>query len=230
MARVPISFTQFTQTTGLGKKLVKYLVRIENKNSSWDQVFECDRKDLERLLKDLDNVLGESSLSELLGIPEEQATIIEAAHRDDPLCQGCKFKGTWRCVPCLIEIQSPIERILFLELSKAGIDFKIQFGISHYGNSLNVKKRSYEDPIHNFKDVLTVADFYIRVRDAQLCVYTDGHTYHERTEEQALKDRSQDRKLQQLGFTVFRYPGKAVRENPSKIVQEIKEWIAKAYE
>jgi very-short-patch-repair endonuclease len=58
-----------------------------------------------------------------------------------------------------------------------------------------------------------------------LCVYVDGHTYHERTEEQAQRDKRIDRKLQELGFTVLRYPGKDVNENLDGIVSEIKKWI-----
>ncbi|MDB9755820.1 endonuclease domain-containing protein [Winogradskyella sp.] len=61
----------------------------------------------------------------------------------------------------------------------------------------------------------------------KLCVYTDGHTYHERTEEQAQRDKRIDRKLQELGFQALRYTGKDVNENTDIIVKEIKKWIEK---
>lgn len=78
---------------------------------------------------------------------------------------------------------------------------------------------------NNFKNVLTIADFYIEIRGVKLCIYTDGHTYHERTEEQAQHDKRIDRKLQEFGFKVLRYTGKDVREGMDHIVREIKQWI-----
>jgi very-short-patch-repair endonuclease len=42
---------------------------------------------------------------------------------------------------------------------------------------------------------------------AQLVVECDGHDFHDRTKEQASRDRSRDRALQALGFRVYRYTG-----------------------
>jgi len=74
---------------------------------------------------------------------------------------------------------------------------------------------------------LTIPDFYIQKGSNKLCIYTDGHTYHERTEDQAKRDRNIDRKLQDLGFTVLRYTGKEVNESMEHIIKEIKKWINK---
>jgi very-short-patch-repair endonuclease len=97
------------------------------------------------------------------------------------------------------------------------------------GQQISVVGRTYGDKVNNFRDVLTVVDFYIEKRGVKLCVYTDGHTYHERTEEQAQRDRNIDRKLQELGFQVLRYTGKDVNENAVKIIEDIKKWTEKAY-
>ena len=55
-------------------------------------------------------------------------------------------------------------------------------------------------------------DFLLRARECngpwvEVVVECDGHDYHERTKEQAAKDRSRDRKLQALGYPVLRYTG-----------------------
>lgn len=42
---------------------------------------------------------------------------------------------------------------------------------------------------------------------AEVIVECDGHDFHERTKEQASRDRSRDRMLQQMGYVVFRYTG-----------------------
>lgn len=45
---------------------------------------------------------------------------------------------------------------------------------------------------------------------AQVIVECDGFDYHERTIEQAIKDRKRDRSLQSDGFLVFRYMGSEI--------------------
>jgi hypothetical protein len=43
-----------------------------------------------------------------------------------------------------------------------------------------------------------------------LCIYADGHDYHEKTKSQAKRDRSIDRKLQFLGYVVYRFTGSEI--------------------
>jgi very-short-patch-repair endonuclease len=65
-------------------------------------------------------------------------------------------------------------------------------------------------------DFLVSLDFYVhdpaaqhsaRKETASVIVECDGHDYHDRTKEQASRDRKRDRALQALGFRVFRYTG-----------------------
>ena len=58
-----------------------------------------------------------------------------------------------------------------------------------------------------FDNILTIPDFYIETEKSKMCIYADGHTYHERTENQALRDRNIDRELQKIGYKVLRYTG-----------------------
>jgi hypothetical protein len=57
-------------------------------------------------------------------------------------------------------------------------------------------------------------------------IYCDGHEYHERTKEQAKRDRSIDRKLQQMGWHVFRFTGSEVFKAPQKCMADINNQIA----
>ena len=50
--------------------------------------------------------------------------------------------------------------------------------------------------------------------EKKLIIECDGHDYHERTKEQARKDKSRDRKLQSLGFPVYRYTGSELFQDP----------------
>jgi very-short-patch-repair endonuclease len=51
---------------------------------------------------------------------------------------------------------------------------------------------------------------------AQLIIECDGHDYHDRTKEQASRDRARDRHLQKRGFEVFRYTGSDIYNDPFK--------------
>lgn len=73
----------------------------------------------------------------------------------------------------------------------------------------------------NFDNILTIPDFYIEKDNLRVCIYADGHTYHERTEKQALRDRNIDRELQKLGFKVLRYTGQEIRKDCSLVVENI---------
>lgn len=75
-----------------------------------------------------------------------------------------------------------------------------------------------------------IVDFVISVLDERtgkrhfLAVECDGHEFHERTKEQAKKDRSRDRHLQDLGFTVYRFTGSEIHNDPIECAQTILTW------
>ena len=231
MGRIPISITKI-KVDNLRSSLqseitetVAYLFILDEKGQQWRRTFTCDRNDLLKLRTEIDKLIEETTTAEVLQISTEMAEIIDEHYKKDELCQGCKFKLTHKCKECLFVLQSPLERQLFLELSKTYIRFETQYPLNWYGENISIEGKTYGDTNNNFKEVLTVVDFYIEKRQTKLCIYTDGHTYHERTEEQAQRDRNIDRKLQELGFQVLRYTGKDVKENCEKIINDIKKWI-----
>lgn len=59
-------------------------------------------------------------------------------------------------------------------------------------------------------------------------VELDGHDFHERTKEQARRDRSRDRRVQSLGWRVFRYTGSEVYADSVDCVWQLDEAIVKA--
>jgi very-short-patch-repair endonuclease len=54
-----------------------------------------------------------------------------------------------------------------------------------------------------------------------LAVECDGHDFHERTKEQARRDRKRDRDLQALGYTVLRFTGSEIARDPRAVAKEI---------
>jgi very-short-patch-repair endonuclease len=61
---------------------------------------------------------------------------------------------------------------------------------------------------------------------SQLVVECDGHDWHERTGEQAKKDRTRDRRLQALDLAVFRYTGSDAWEHVFGAAKEAIEELA----
>lgn len=56
---------------------------------------------------------------------------------------------------------------------------------------------------------------------AKLIVECDGHAYHERTKEQAARDRRRDRVAQHQGLPVFRFTGSEIWNDPIGCADEV---------
>lgn len=55
----------------------------------------------------------------------------------------------------------------------------------------------------------------------QVIVECDGHNFHERTKEQAARDRARDRDLQTRGFKVFRFTGAEIYRDAFRCAAEV---------
>ena len=68
-------------------------------------------------------------------------------------------------------------------------------------------------------------DFLIVIRrDGQIhsfVVECDGHDFHEKTKEQAKKDKKRDRDLLLKGYPVIRFTGSEIFENPDNCAREV---------
>lgn len=69
------------------------------------------------------------------------------------------------------------------------------------------------------------ADFLVSYHffgsDYRIVVECDGHDFHERTKEQAKRDKRRDRDLQKLGYEVFRFTGSELRGNPRAAAYDV---------
>lgn len=62
-----------------------------------------------------------------------------------------------------------------------------------------------------------------------LIVECDGHDFHERTKEQAAKDRARDREFQSAWFGVFRFTGSELYRDPYGKAGETLNWLFRKY-
>jgi REase_MTES_1575 len=63
-------------------------------------------------------------------------------------------------------------------------------------------------------------DFALQRGDTNIAIELDGHDFHERTKQQAMRDKSRDRKLTELGWRVLRFTGSEVWKSPVDVAQE----------
>lgn len=61
--------------------------------------------------------------------------------------------------------------------------------------------------------------------DLRIVVETDGHDFHERTKEQAARDKRRDRELSATGWTVLRFTGSEVWRDPGACVTQVQELL-----
>lgn len=62
-----------------------------------------------------------------------------------------------------------------------------------------------------------------------LVIECDGHNFHERTKEQAAKDRSRDRELTNLGYEVYRFTGSEIWTDPWDCADQLYAWAIKGW-
>jgi very-short-patch-repair endonuclease len=62
-----------------------------------------------------------------------------------------------------------------------------------------------------------------------LIVECDGHDFHERTKEQAARDRSRDRDFQLRDFGVLRFTGSEIYRDPWACAAQVTDWAVKGF-
>lgn len=99
-------------------------------------------------------------------------------------------------------IESPIEKILYPSLKEAcgrrQLELKPQFNIGIYRT-----------------------DFAILGKDTKLAIECDGHAFHEKTKEQATRDRKREREIIAKGYKVLRFTGSEIYKDPASCTREV---------
>jgi len=64
-----------------------------------------------------------------------------------------------------------------------------------------------------------------KIVEKKLIVECDGHDYHEKTKQQASKDKKRDRILKSVGYDVFRYTGSDIYQDSMECAEEVIKFI-----
>lgn len=76
-------------------------------------------------------------------------------------------------------------------------------------------------------------DFAIRLpkfRFKYLFIECDGHDFHERTKEQAARDRNKDRDIQQAGIPILRFTGSEIHKDAAACAFRVIDFVNDRYE
>lgn len=111
---------------------------------------------------------------------------------------------------------SPIEELFLAHLAKAS---KETFRWHNSGHCSWVESGTVITPQKQIESYRV--DFAFEGEGVKVVVELDGHEFHERTAEQATKDKSRDRRLQELGWKVIRFTGREVWRKPWDTANEV---------
>jgi very-short-patch-repair endonuclease len=138
------------------------------------------------------------------------------------------------CQPC----ESPIERIMLAALMAASEERHSEAFLEVFEGDPEACEKFLDDVIYS-EHFHVALQFPIGNYRADLClgcydgikiaIECDGHDWHERTHEQAQRDRSRDRAIQCAGFIVLRFTGREIWRAPLGCAKQVfdafdKEW------
>lgn len=140
--------------------------------------------------------------AEIGGLDERVQAILEAAVHGH----------AWGLLQCAKRCQSPIEQLLDLALRH---EFLINPDVA-IANQVPIEangKTYYADIVVTYPGD--------NESELKIVVECDGHDYHERTKEQAARDKARDRAMQRLGYTVIRFTGSEIWRDPVGCAKEV---------
>ena len=112
-------------------------------------------------------------------------------------------------------ITSAIEQIFLMEWRYLRVD-------ERYGVKIRPQKSE------TIEGTTYTIDFVVASPDQKLklAIELDGHDFHEKTKQQATRDRARERKIVRQGYPLFRFTGSEVVENPRKCVEEVVDFLS----
>lgn len=190
--------------------------------------------------KAIDPRITEYAQERISSFVEEVTTALEY-ELDAPLRTGNKGERTSLLGAC----ESPIEQLLLISLLYMQVPlYEIDQPIGRPKPDASTSQYSPatfdnwapaggvtifpQQQISGYRiDFLLVAKFGAGRPHHRIVIECDGHDYHERTKEQAQRDKKRDRTLQALGYQVFRFTGSEIWRDPTKCADEVRRYLEK---
>lgn len=123
--------------------------------------------------------------------------------------------------------ESPIEQLLVIHLIDMFEELRHELII--YDGEYRLKFETQKEIKVSRKTYRL--DFYLSCtlfgKTYEFAIECDGHNFHEKTKEQAKRDKQRDRALQNEGYTIIRFTGSEIWESPVKCASEFQEIVRK---
>jgi len=114
-------------------------------------------------------------------------------------------------------VMSPIEHIFIMEWEFIGLEkrFKIEL----------IPQKRVETDIGTYYLDFLILPKDKRIPKFKIAIELDGHDFHEKTKEQVAKDKKRERQIISKGYTVLRFTGSEIYNNPRACINEISDYI-----
>jgi very-short-patch-repair endonuclease len=223
-----------SQTTDFGNKFVQSL-------KAWIDTHHAEESELGNAQIDLGIVLKPPLITPIGGFPTKDSTLATLAAISSPIAE----RMTQFLTNALRKSESPLETYMLLALVVSalrktdGILFVLDGRFQ--GIQLQpVLSEVYIEPQaiigeYRVDFLVTWSEIHWekyenttstpRKASAHLVVECDGHNFHEKTKEQAARDKLRDRTLQECGYNVFRFTGSEIWQDTLKCADDAIDFI-----
>jgi very-short-patch-repair endonuclease len=131
--------------------------------------------------------------------------------------------------------ESPIEELLIAALVGASkiSELSLHFCLGEFSSEATFDEAAFFWPqanIGRYRVDLAIVDATLPFNHTPpriMIVECDGHDFHEKTKDQARRDKQRDRFFQSKGYKVLRYAGSEIWADPEKCADEIIDELAK---
>lgn len=152
----------------------------------------------------------------LAGTWEELPGKLDELSGLDPVVKALVGGMIWDFIDSLVLLtkyaDSPIEQLMAVALNERMEQTDLSFHIEPQALIRTGREQYRVDLLLEIHQGETSLDFAIEC---------DGHEFHEKTREQARRDRARERALQAAGIVVIRFTGSEIWRNPSKCAEEV---------
>jgi very-short-patch-repair endonuclease len=125
----------------------------------------------------------------------------------------------------LLETESPIEAMFLSAVFEEGAFDDVVFwerGLhKHFGSAITRTEMAAQLQLESYRCDFAIWHNHRNGTATRIIVECDGHDFHDRTKEQAQRDKSRDRALTARGWRVLRFTGSELYRNAESCVAEI---------
>lgn len=125
--------------------------------------------------------------------------------------------------------ESPLERVMLAALV-AVIEIEERWPLNIIPPEIAMKSGggrlclSPQVQLEDYRVDFLLADARFK-NPVRIVIECDGHDFHERTQDQALRDRSRDRVVQALGAKIVRFTGREIWRDPIACAREVFDFL-----